>query len=50
MLWLVPHYACGLNMNGLPLVPAVLVLFGAVARHHLGNPAKVEWTARSGAG
>jgi len=50
VLWLMPFLVWELNVHGLPLVPPVLVLFGAIAWQHLGNPAKVEWTARAGTG
>lgn len=50
ILWLLPYLIVMLNDLGLPLAPAALLLFGASAWARLGNPAKVEWTARARAG
>jgi hypothetical protein len=41
-LWLTPTLGWAFNQHGLPLIPLVIVTFGAVAWARLGGQSKVE--------
>jgi hypothetical protein len=49
-MWLIPTMGLLLNRNGLPLMPVIILLLGAIAWMRLQSAAKVELPRPAGAG